>query len=160
MKNRRQNPRDDQERVTWQEQRRGITKSQLSFTLVELLVVIGIIVALAGVTVPLVTKFTGSGKSGAMAAERETVQTAMNAMMAEKDITTVTAVINPSAASNTWSSLPAGTGAAALYGASGAQYLKKSTTNYYYCWTASGEVYARDVNPETADDAGACGTPP
>lgn len=137
-----------------------IPGKQAGFTLVELLVVIGIIVALAGVTVPLVTKFTGSGKTGAMAAERETVQTAMSAMMAEKDITTVTAVINPAAASNSWAALPAGTGAVALYGAAGAQYLKKSTTSYFYCWTASGEVYSRDADPELSDDAGSCRTPP
>ncbi|MCH7712108.1 MAG: type II secretion system protein [Chloroflexi bacterium] len=135
-------------------------KWQRGFTLVELLVVIGIIVALAGVTVPLVTKFTGSGKTGAMAAERETVQTAMAAMMAEQDITTVTAVINPAAATNTWTALPAGTGAAVLFGGAGAQFLKKGTTSYYYCWTASGEVYSRDAAPEAADDAGACRTPP
>ena len=93
-----------------QKQPTGTTIGQRGFTLIELLVVIGIIVALAGGTVPLVTKFTGSGKTGAMAAERETVQTAMNAMMAEQDVTTVTAVVNPAAATNTFTALPVGPG--------------------------------------------------
>jgi len=144
----------------WQKIPTGPTIGQTGFTLIELLVVIGIIVALAGVTVPLVTKFTGSGKTGAMAAERETVQTAMNAMMAEQDITTVTAVINPAAATNTWTGLPIGAGSALLYGGVGDRYLKVGTTTYYYCWTAGGEVYSRDADPELSDDAGACRTPP
>ena len=143
-----------------QKQSTGTTIGQRGFTLIELLVVIGIIVALAGVTVPLVTKFTGSGKTGAMAAERETVQTAMNAMMAEQDITTVTAVINPAAATNSWTGLPLGNGSAFLYGGVGDRYLKVGATTYYYCWTAGGEVYTRDADPELSDDAGACRTPP
>ncbi len=143
-----------------QKQPTGTTRGQRGFTLIELLVVIGIIVALAGVTVPLVTKFTGSGKTGAMAAERETVQTAMNAMMAEQDITTVTAVINPAAATNAFGALPIGAGSAVLYGAVGDRYLKTDATNYYYCWTAGGEVYTRDADPELSDDAGACRVPP
>ena len=57
-------------------------KPEGGFTLIELLVVIGIIVALAAITVPLMTKFAGKGDEGALKAETETVQTAMNSMMA------------------------------------------------------------------------------
>ena len=131
--------------------------------MVELLVVIGIIVALAGVTVPLVTKFTGSGKTGAMAAETETIQTAMNAMMAEQDITTVTENIGPADAVQDWNlaTSPAGAGALPLYGGLGDRYLKAQLTNYYYCWTAGGEVYAKTPgDPEDSDDPGACAAPP
>ena len=131
------------------------------FTLIELLVVIGIIVALAAITIPLVTRFTGSGKEGALAAETETIKTAMNAMMADMNITTVTAKTTLSGV-NTWTALPTGTGSAVLSG-----YLQKNTTTYYYCWEADGQVYAQNgaanavPTAETAEDAaGACFAPP
>ena len=69
----------------------GKTNKDAGFTLIELLVVIGIIVALAAITVPLVTKFAGKGDEGALEAETQTMQTAMDTMMADKRITTVTA---------------------------------------------------------------------
>ncbi len=59
-----------------------LRKSEKGFTLVELLVVVGIIVALAAVIIPNVSRFTGKGNEGALSAEAENVQAAMDTMMA------------------------------------------------------------------------------
>jgi len=129
------------------------------FTLIELLVVIGIIVALAAITIPLVIRFTGSGKEGALAAERETVQTAMNAMMAEQNITTVNDH-SSGGGHNTWTAEPTSAGSAPLSG-----YMQKNTTTYYYCWEANGAVYAQNAaanttgTATTAETAGTCFAP-
>ena len=133
------------------------------FTLIELLVVIGIIVALAAITVPLVTKFAGKGDEGALKAETETVRSAMNAMMADKGIITVTANDKGTTSNgqNTWTALPAGTGAETLDG-----YLKKNKTKFFYCWDDKGNVYAQNKTdgveavPDDAKAAAACATPP
>ena len=132
------------------------------FTLIELLVVIGIIVALAAITVPLVTKFAGKGDEGALKAETETVQSAMNAMMADKGIVAVTANDKGTTSNgqNTWTALPAGTGAETLDG-----YLKKNKTKFFYCWDTKGNVYAQNKTdgveavPDDAKAAAACATP-
>ena len=137
-----------------------VLRQEGGFTLIELLVVIGIIVALAAITIPLVTRFTGSGKEGALAAEKETVQTAMNAMMADRNITTVDAKTTL-AGVNTWTAQP--TGGAKVAVLSG--YLKKNTTTYFYCWEANGEVYAQNAaalaagTAITAEDPGTCFAP-
>ena len=129
------------------------------FTLIELLVVIGIIVALAAITIALVTRFTGSGREGALAAERETVQTAMNAMMADQNIVTVDAKTTL-AGVNSWTAVPTGTNSAFLSG-----YLKKSTTTFFYCWAANGDVYAQNAaanaqgTATTAEAVGTCFAP-
>ena len=133
-----------------------VLRQEGGFTLIELLVVIGIIVALAAITIPLVTRFTGSGKEGALAAETETVQTAMNAMMADTNITVVDEnTSGPGIAS--WTAFPQGGNSETLDG-----YLKKSTTTYFYCWEANGEVYAQNAaanapgTPDTAEAVGTC----
>ncbi len=133
------------------------------FTLIELLVVIGIIVALAAITVPLVTKFAGKGDEGALKAETETVRSAMNAMMADKGIVALTANDKGTTSNgqNTWTALPAGTGAETLDG-----YLKKNKTKFFYCWDDKGNVYAQNTTdgveavPDDAKAAAACATPP
>ena len=132
------------------------------FTLIELLVVIGIIVALAAITLALVTKFAGKGDEGALKAETETVQSAMNAMMADKGIVAVTANDKDTTSNgqNTWTALPAGTGAATLDG-----YLKKNGTKFFYCWDTKGNVYAQNKTDgveavtDGAKAAAACATP-
>ena len=136
-----------------------VLRQEGGFTLIELLVVIGIIVVLASITIPLVIRFTGSGKEAALAAERETVQTAMSAMMAEQNIITIDAKTSL-AGINTWTAQPTGTGSAFLSG-----YMQKNTTTYYYCWEADGQVYAQNTaantegTPTTAEDAGTCFAP-
>ena len=139
------------------------SKEEMGFTLIELLVVIGIIVALAAITVPLATKFAGKGDAGALKAETETVQSAMNAMMADKSIVVVTANDKGTTSNgqNTWTALPAGTGAATLDG-----YLKKTKTKFFYCWDSKGNVYAQNKTdgmiavPADAKAAAACATSP
>ncbi|MCH7745442.1 MAG: type II secretion system protein [Chloroflexi bacterium] len=60
-----------------------VGRKQSGFTLVELLVVVGIIVALAAVVVPNVIQFAQKGDEGASAAEVATVQTAIDTYMAD-----------------------------------------------------------------------------
>ena len=111
---------------------------------------------------PLVTKFAGKGDEGALKAETETVQSAMNAMMADKGIVAVTANDKGTTSNgqNTWTALPAGTGAATLDG-----YLKKNATKFFYCWDTKGNVYAQNKTdgviavPDDAKAAAACATP-
>ncbi len=112
-----------------------ITGGQKGFTLIEMIVVVGIIAVLAAVIVPNIGKFIGSGEQGAKNAEWESVQTAMNAMMADKAITAVAALGTGGSSSNGWADKPTGTDSAFLDG-----YLQNGTTVYFYCYDAQGQV--------------------
>ncbi len=111
----------------WSRARRG----QSGFTLVELLVVVSIIVALAAVTVVSVSKFAGKGDEGAKAAELDAVQVAMDTMMADLGIEAVTSNGSGVAATQAFATLPT---EGPLSG-----YLRDAVT-YYYCWDATGMV--------------------
>ena len=110
------------------------------FTLVELLVVVGIIVALAAVIVPSVIQFTGKGEEGAKAAESESVQAAMDTMMADQAITSMVGLTSAENSNQVWTSLPAGTGSAPL-----ATYLRSDTTSFFYCYDGTGKITRQDV---------------
>lgn len=71
--------------------RAHIHRGQKGFTLVELLIVVAILGALAAVALPSVSQFIGSGTTEATATELQTVQTAMDLYMAKNKLTAVTA---------------------------------------------------------------------
>ncbi|MBA7640207.1 hypothetical protein ES703_47872 [subsurface metagenome] len=100
------------------------------FTLVELLIVIAIVGVLAGVVIPRVTQFIGRGETEAAKAEAVSVQTAMDTMMVEEGLTSVTAVTTPT---TDMSAFPTGN---ALY----QDYLRSQYTTGTYTCTDTGAV--------------------
>ena len=127
-----------------------VEEDQKGFTLIEMLVVVGIIVALAAIVVPLVISFAGSGEAAAQAGEVETVQTAIQSLMVDNDLFAVTAS----------TALP-GNGEKIV--STGIQfdptvslqaYMDQPSTQYCYQWADTGRVtFQYDV-----DSAGACTT--
>ena len=106
---------------------------------------IGIIVAIAAVTIPLVTRFAGTGQTGAQTAELENVQTAVDTLVAEAAIASVDARTGPSTATQLWTGLPTSAGAAIQVGGSSvdlADYMRMTSdqTTYFYCWGTDGSA--------------------
>ncbi len=123
------------------------TYGQEGFTLIEMIVVVGIIAILAAVIIPNVGKFIGTGEQGAKDAELESVQMAMNAMMSDGAVTTVTALVGNSTAN--WGALPVGVvsdpGTVPLYGAAFVDsYLQDNPTAYFYCFDGNGHIIRQD----------------
>ena len=106
----------------------------------ELLVAIGIMVVIAAVTIPLVTKFVDRGKSGAQSKELEHIQTSMRSLMADAALITVDA--NSTTAVNAWAGLPKKNAAAITVNGVAAdliEYMRMTNgkTTYYYCWNTA-----------------------
>ena len=104
------------------------------FTLIEMLVVVGIIIALAAVIVPLVIQFAGRGDVGAASAEWDAIQAAMDTMMADNNMTTITAGAAAAFITDTFD-FDAGAGSQTL-----AAYTRDASTGYCYTWAGSGRL--------------------
>ena len=110
------------------------SEDQKGFTLIELLVVVGIIVALAAVIVPMVIQFSGRGDEGAASAEWDSIQSAIDTMMADNTLTAVTAGSSAVFITDSFD-FDAGSGTQNL-----STYLRDSSTTYCYTWAASGRI--------------------
>ena len=122
-----------------------IGKRQSGFTLVELLVIVGIIVALGSVIVPNVLQFADKGVEGAEKAEEERIGTAIHRFMAAYSPAPITA-------------LPGTPGADFNYPGGDSQHhfgpgrpldlselLRTTDTNAWYCWDSSGQITQIDT---------------
>jgi len=109
-----------------------VSKEQKGFTLVELLITVGIIVALAVTIIPLVIQFAGKGDEGANAAEAATVQTAIDDVMTVNE--TITVAARPLAAIVAGADDPTGVGDPM------SNYIRDLPTVCSYTWVDSGSV--------------------
>jgi prepilin-type N-terminal cleavage/methylation domain-containing protein len=111
-------------------------KGEAGFTLVELLIVLAILAILVAVVLPNFTGLIGKGQDTAKAAEKNILQTAVDAKMAAEGTATFTAV----------STATCDTAAMGLY----PDYMRSANTAYKYTITADGTV----SDPGDACDAG------
>lgn len=120
--------------------------NEKGFTLAEMLIVIGIIAALAAASVPFVARFASSGQTGSQTLEKQNVQAAFDSLMADAAISSVDAkTASTDAAVQTWTGLPLASAAAITVGGVAvdlADYMRLTgdNTNFFYCWDATGLI--------------------
>ena len=104
----------------------SITGKNRGFTLVELMVVIGIMAALAAVVIPNVAQFYGSGDAAADQHELGQVQSAMDVYMADTGLAPAVQAVTSNMATSNPMMYPG--------------YVRIPTTKCTYSWVASGAV--------------------
>ena len=121
---------------------------QGGFTLLEILIAVGILAVVAGVTVPVVAHITTGSETKAAAAELSNVQAAVDAMMADQELS---ALSNPvTTATNNMKQFPdwesATAGGYVLYpdakykNSDTDKFIRHATTKGTYTCSADGTV--------------------
>ena len=117
-----------------------LLRGKSGFTLVELLIVIGIIGILAGVVLSNIGRFSGSGATEANSTELQNLQTAVDLYMADNGVTVVEVLASPGtddfSSAGTADLDPDPIATAYLY----SNYLRTNPTRCTYSWTGAGLV--------------------
>lgn len=137
-------------------------KGQQGFTLIELLVVVTILGILAGIVTLSLVGLTTNANVQACNSEYKTVQTALDAFMADNNLDTVTSVgptnnmaqqIGPSLSAYALfvnlSNPPSGVTQAH-------NYTRNGTTQFYYTWDAHGKITLITKSSSTTDLLSGC----
>ena len=135
---------------------RRVRDGEPGFTLIEMLIVVGIITALAITIVPQVVQFAGRGAEGSKETELNTVRSAISGLLAEETITSITAT---SGGVRDWTldhfgvTVPPNASTLALSPA----YLRQASTTYWYCIGTTGGVTQHNLPfPDQATAPSSC----
>ncbi len=138
----------DPTRVGGGQSRRRFLRGQRGFTLIEVLIAVGILAVLAGIAVPVVTHLRGGSETSAAEAELSNVQAAVDALMADQGLASlsnpVTTATNNMKKFPDWESDVAG--GYVLYpdttykNSDADKFMRQVTTKGTYTCTADGTV--------------------
>ncbi|MCZ6789991.1 MAG: type II secretion system protein [Chloroflexi bacterium] len=117
---------------------RKILFRQRGFTLVEILIAVGILAILAAVAVPTVAKFMSRSEIKAASAELSNIQTATDSMMSDREQESVTVILVGAATCDmsVFSDATYKLNGDATYG----DYVRQATTRYEYYVADDGDV--------------------
>ncbi len=111
--------------------------SERGFTLVEMLIAMAILGIVAAIAIPTVANIKSRSETKANAGELSNIQVALDAMMSDTEIESVTAIAQANATNN-MAIFPAA--ANRLNGGANGDYIRQTTTKCNYYVSATGIV--------------------
>jgi prepilin-type N-terminal cleavage/methylation domain-containing protein len=126
-----------------------ILGNQNGFTLIEMIVVVGIISLLAAAVIPNISRFIGAGDAGAKSAEENSVRHAMYSLMSEKALASVDPwdASGSKTSTNDWTNKPTVNSTIYRLYEPDREYLMEPLTQFYYCYDSLGIITRVDDGP-------------